>query len=434
MDEANDRSGWVLLIALSLASATGCSCDRPHGHSIDANVPDAQAVDTGVVTIDTGPVDANRDANYPDVGLSPDAACASATSTATLTRLPADIIWIVDNSTSMMPAIDAVRTGINGFASQLVASSLDYRMIMLSLRSARTGRYPICVPQPLAGPACADGPNYFQIDVDIKSTKPIEQILGTLAQSAMYTSGAADGGGPWRQLLRPGATRTFVLVTDDNSRTCAMPGGSTCLASDPPLTATSLEDFPGGGDPFNASTLGPGLLDASYSGLFTGYTFDAIYGWGSATDPTVRCTYPGGAQPPSSGQTYTTLVQRTGGVRAHICDGAAAFGPFFDAIAASVVRGSAIACNVAIPTPPGGMVFQAGRVNVLLRGTSATSVVGHVNDTASCDATRGGWFYDVNAAPTQIILCPTSCMHAQSVVVGTGTGLDVQFGCESIPI
>lgn len=449
-----------VIVALG-GAAPGCTVGSHPPPAFDTSIP-----------ADTGRVDAASDTNpsndsgfdvgppRPDVGpidafLTADAACESATSEATLTRSPADIIWVIDNSSSMRTAIDAVRTGINGFAAQLVASDLDYRMIMLALRRSNftcttstdcashagltvcdagycvpTGRYPICVPEPLAGPNCADGPNFFQLEVDIKSTKPVEQILGTLAQSAGYTSGS-DGGPPWRDLLRPGATRTFVLVSDDNSRTCAHPVG-TCLATDPPLTELSLEDFPGGGDPFNSTTLGPGILDPSYGGLFDGYTFDAVYGYGSDTDPSVLCTFPDGSHPSSPGYTYTTLVQHTGGVRAQICDGAAAFPPFFDAIAASVVHGAPIECTVTIPPAPVGMTFQAGRVNVIIRTTTDQTYIPHVTDVAHCGATRGGWYYDDNGTPMNIVLCPTSCDDARGQVVGPGTGLDVQFGCQSI--
>lgn len=426
-------------LAVACTSSAGCTAGPVRipifdtGPYLDGGPMDANT--DAPAPADVGP-DMGRDAPLSDGGLSPDAACESRTSPATLTRLPADIIWVIDNSGSMAPAITAIQSGINGFATQLVGSDLDYRIIVLSLRTARSGRFPVCFPEPLAGPGCADNaPNFYQVEVDIKSTKPIEQILGTLAQSAGYTMGTADGGGPWRDLLRPGATRTFVLVSDDNARTCAL-GPGACAAGDPVITETSLEDFPGGGDPFNSSTLGPGILDPSYMGLFDGYTFDAIYGYGSETDPTARCVPPSGASatfPASSGPTYTALVERTHGVRAPICDPAADFPMFFDAIAASVVRGSPIECTVDIPPPPAGMTFQAGRVNVVIRGASS-SVVGYVHDVSACDATRGGWYYDDLASPTQIILCPTSCTDARATVVGPTDGLDVQFGCQSILI
>jgi hypothetical protein len=415
--------GLLALFVPVLAAAAGGCTRRPTQITFpdaamgDANVdahlppPDAWSIDTGV--------DADRDAAIPDAALDLDSACTSASSTATLVRLPVDIVWVVDNSGSMAPAIDAVREGINDFAETLLASGLDYRMILLSLRTPRTSRYPICIPEPLAGPACADAERFFQIDIDIKSTQLVEQTLANLPAIV--------------PLLRPGASRTFVMVTDDNSRTCARPVG-TCSPTEPPLTTTSLEDFPGGGDPFNSTVLSPGILDPSWDGMFDGYTFDAMYGWGSDTDAEARCSYADGTSPASSGTTYTELVRRTSGVRAQICDGPSAWGPFFGAIATGVVESSRIACDVTIPAPPEGMTLNPARVNVVVRVGAVTDYLGRVADEAHCDATRGGWYYDDATAPTQILLCPTSCTDAQERVVGPDAGLDVQFGCDSMLI
>jgi hypothetical protein len=387
---------------------TGSTHDGgPHDASMDAFVP-----------IDGGP-DVGRDAPPPDVFFTGDTACASVAQAATLTREPADIIWVIDNSGSMSSSITAVREGLNHFADELAASDLDYRVIMLASRG--TAAQSICVPEPLAGPACADNPpNFYQIDVDILSTQPIEQIIGTLAQTPGYTMADTRGGPPWQNLLRPGATRTFVLVSDDNQRTNTT------------FTATALEDYPGGPSPFNSTTLGPGILTAGYGDLFMGYTFDAIYSWGgSGSDPLANPTTPCGTGT-TYGATYTTLVARTGGIRARICDGAAAFTPFFDAIAASVVSGSPISCNLTIPPAPTGMTFQSNRVNVVVHGRGGDTLLPYVPNMAACDATRGGWYYDTLPNPTEVILCPTSCTSAQMEVVGAGTGLDVQFGCQSV--
>jgi hypothetical protein len=419
-----------LFFALSLFGAS-CSVRTPPvdvGVRQDTGTPDVR------VPVDVPSLDTPRDTSFdaPTI-IDPDAACASATSPAVVERLPVDIIWVVDNSTSMAPAIEEVRRGMNAFADQLFASGLDYRLILLSLRTTTTGRYAICVDPPLAGPGCADGERFFQIDVDIRSTQPIEQILGTLAQTAGYTMDEANGGPPWRGLLRDGATKTIVVVTDDNSRTCARPNpGGSCSPTDPPLTETSLEDFPGGGNPFSSRVLGPGLLTAAYGALFEGYTFNGVYGWGSETDVNATCTYPDGSSPPNAGQTYTALVERTGGVRARICDGAAAWGPFFDAVASTVLRTSRIACELAVPPPPAGMILLPSQVNVLVDGVSGEVLLPRVLAAGACDPSRGGWYYDDNTAPTRIFLCPASCELAQAEVTEPGTGLNVLFGCESV--
>src|SRR5262245_24847862 len=57
------------------------------------------------------------DAATEEPPLSPDAACATAVEEAQSTPLPVDIIWAVDNSASMQPAIAQIKLGLNAFAA-----------------------------------------------------------------------------------------------------------------------------------------------------------------------------------------------------------------------------------------------------------------------------------------------------------------------------
>lgn len=360
-----------------------------------------------------------------DVVLTPDAACSSASVTATLERLPVDIIWMVDNSVSMAPAIDEVIRGLNAFSSLVGSRGLDHRVVMLSLRSRTREvtlpagrRYAVCIPRPLAGDdACGNGPNFLHASVDIRSTQPLEQMLGTLGQTMGYTAGSERGGEPWRQFLRPTATKTFVVVTDDNSR----------------FTATQFESFQGGVNPSTRTlTLPAGVLHADWGGLFTGYTFSGIYGWGSETNPDARCTFANGTMAPSAGTVYTELVRRTGGVRARLCDGAAAWGPFFDGVATAVARSSRIQCDLALPPPPTGTVLDPRRVNVALRSASGSVRLGKVTGPTVCGPV-GGWYYDDETAPRRVVLCPASCDRAQSLVAEGEASVAVEFGCTTIP-
>lgn len=367
---------------------------------------------------DVQPIDVPRDNT-----LDPDASCASASAVATFELLPVDIIWMVDNSASMAPAIDQVIAGLNGFASVISSRGFDYRVVMLSLRNtSRTvtlggsTRYAVCIPPPLAGDLlCGNNTRFFHSSIDVRSTQPLEQFLGTLGQTAGYRLGEARGGEPWRSFLRPEATKTIVVVTDDNSR----------------FSASDFLHFPGGTNPSNSNLLPPGLLDPSWSGLFDSLTFDGIYGWGSPTDPGIRCHYADGSQPTSPGAVYTALVTGTTGVRAQICDGPSAWGPFFDSVASAVERASRVACDVAIPPPPIGTLLDPTRINVIFNGV-ARSLIGKVVNAAAC-GTSGGWYYDSDTNPTHVILCPASCDRAQSELRGAGRGLEVQFGCSTIP-
>ncbi|MFK7985650.1 MAG: hypothetical protein AB8I08_06430 [Sandaracinaceae bacterium] len=438
----------VLLMASLALSLLACEV-RTRPSPIDANYPDG-----GPPWFDAGRpgrLDSGRDAFVPpiDVGpLDPDAACASAVVEAEAVRQPVDIIWVVDNSRSMQPAIEQVQAGLNNFAALLTAGDVDYRVIMLSLRGQGTTSvggqqlFQVCIPAPLAGDdACADGERFFQVGVNIKSTQPLEQLLGTLGQTTGYLEGDEIGSGPWLDLLRPDATKTIVVVSDDNARMVESDGGggwnatnSTCCSGSASDTADWFETRPNGPSEWSGTrSLPEGLLDPRWDGLFDGYTFSALYGWGSDTDPLVRCTYADGTTAPDApGPTYTELVRRTGGVRAQICDGAAAWGPFFEDVATAVVENSRIDCNIPIPEAPGGAFFDRDRINVFLREGDVSARVGKVEDAEGCDATLGGWYYDDDANPTDVVLCPLTCEEAQPTD-GT-TGVDVQFGCQTLPI
>jgi len=410
---------------------------------------------------DGGPPDAffeTPDAPRPDANEDASSECAAASVGALIERLPVDIIWVVDNSSSMAPAIAEVQSGMDAFARRLADSDLDYRLILLSLRGvgettvAGSRRFQVCVPEPVAGPGCADNaPRFFQVEVDIKSTQPLEQVLGTLAQSAGYTVGQERGGPPWLDLLRPEATKSFVLVSDDNARLCGGPRGCDITAGSPwtcgvagatPFDqATDFETYPGGASPFSSTVqLGPGILTRAYDlpdtgPLFEGYVFNAIYGWGSDTDDGVACGECGisGAIVSSPGPTYSALVRHTGGVRAQICDGPAAWAPFFESVANRVVETSRIDCEVAIPPPPDGMFFLADRVNVHLRGRARGLAAGGVMGAPACNPTTGGWYYDAEAMPTSITLCPATCEVAREQVTTPESGVEVRFGCDSVP-
>ncbi|MBK9262526.1 MAG: hypothetical protein IPM54_22315 [Polyangiaceae bacterium] len=363
------------------------------------------------------------DASSEEPPLSADAACAATASEATVEKLPVDIIWMVDNSSSMEPAVTEIRNGLNAFAALIASKNLDYKVIMLSLRDKETKitynggtRYPVCIPEPLAGDAdCGNGPRFFQASLDIYSTQPLEQFLGTLGQTTGYQPGDQRGCEPWKQELRPNATKTIVVVTDDNAR----------------LSASQFETFGGGKNPFNSLTLPPGILHPSWNGLFDSYIFSGIYGWESNNDPSVICTFPDGTQPPSSGPTYTTLVQKTKGVRAKLCDGSAAWQPFFDAVAQAIYASAKLNCELSIPTPPNGTIDPT-LVNVALVSGGQSTYLPGVANAAACGA-EGGWYYDDPANPQKVILCKTSCDEAQAMVGPDKPGkIEVLFGCETI--
>ena len=393
-----------LLVCLSLL--IGCSDREPANPSGDASFSDVLAMPDATDVPDA--TDATMDAE--------DAACASVFVEANLDRGPVDIVWMVDNSPSMEPAIEEVRRGLNDFAALIAAGGLDYRVIMLSERG--TGQYDVCIPPPLSGDSsCGDGERFRHSNVDIRSTQPLEQFLGTLAQTSGYSFGDSRGGEPWRDFLRADSTKNIVIVTDDNSR----------------FSADQFEGFPGGSNPFNSTELPPGILDASWGGLFDGYVFHGLYGYGESGADSEPCRYRDGSRPASGGSVYSSLIMRSGGVRASLCDGASAWGPFFESLATNVAMTAQVDCEIALPEPPDGMTLDPRRVNVVIRTAAEQVTIPKVPDEAGCGL-LGGWYYDNDAEPTRVILCPRTCDLAQEAGAMEGGGVSVQFGCETLII
>ena len=402
---------WALAALLLASACQSSGRGRDAGEVPDADIPD--------------PPDMTSDA-MPDLlpKFDPDGACAVVSETAQVDVLPVDIIWMVDNSASMAPAVAAVTAGLNDFAALVAGMNLDYHIVILSLRSKTSPislngstRYPICIPQPLAGDdMCGNGPRFVHSHIDIRSTQPLEQFLGSLAQTDGYRVGQDRGGEPWAAALRPEATKTIVVVSDDNSR----------------LSPTDFETFAGGRNPnIGSFTLPPGILDPSWKGLFDGYTFDGIYGYGSDVDPFQLCSYANGSKPPASGAVYSFLVAKTTGVRASICDGAAAWQGFFAQVAQSVVRTAKLTCNLAIPMPQGQQSIDPERVNVVVVANNQTrTTLPKVKDAAACGATNG-WYYDDDLKPTRVLLCKQGCDFAQAQVTNGGS-IEIAFGCDTV--
>lgn len=88
-------------------------------------------------------------------------------------------------------------------------------------------------------------------------------------------------------------------------------------------------------------------------------------------------------------------------------------------------------CEYLIPDPPAGQVFDTTLVNVAITPPGGTNeFFGRANSEAECGA-GANWFFDDNANPTRILLCPTACERATSAV--DGTIVNVELGCASRP-
>ncbi len=96
----------------------------------------------------------------------------------------------------------------------------------------------------------------------------------------------------------------------------------------------------------------------------------------------------------------------------------------------NTLRGAAIACTYQIPPPPMGKTEDFSLVNVEYRPSKGPHVtIPKVTGLPACPASGNGWYYDDDANPTEIIVCPATCTALSK---NTGGEVDVVIGCETI--
>ena len=303
------------------------------------------------------------------------ASCAGTAVAGNLSRGPTDIIWIVDQSSSMNQETVYVQQKLNDFAAAIDASGLDYRVVTIA---APTGNNLICVPPPLGGAMCGDNTRFRLVPTRVASHDAPELAVQEYPR--------------YSDFLRPEAVKHFVFVTDDDSD-------------------------------WTAAQFTSGLQALMPAGIFTGVKVHGIYAFGT---PPRGCTgmFGSGA---AEGTVYTQLIAQTGGAAGVICTGD--WSQVFNDITRAVISGAQITCDLAIPTPPMGQTLDPSRVNVryLRGGATPGETILRVDSAAACGPS-GGWHYDDNVAPTRILLCPATCTAVQGDPMA---GIQVEFGCQS---
>lgn len=335
----------------------------------------------------TGGVIIPPDAAAGTGGLTEDAACQGVTQTAVAQRQPADILFALDNSCSMSDEAQMVQARMNSFSASILSAGIDVNVVVIS--SYPGSGYGVCIEPPLGSGGCPSAdtnpPHFLHVNQVVGSTDALDVIQRTYAQ--------------WSPMMRAGALKHFVVVTDDEADGLRAPG-------------------------FNTWLLQQGAM-------YAGYKFHGVIGFAT---PPIFCL-PGPNTPccdliEAEGKTYKDLIGLTGGVAGDLCRQATAFDDVFRAVSTSVITSSKLQCEWVIPPPPAGQSFDKDKVNVTFQPTGGSpQAIGYAGSAANCPNVAGGWYYDDADHPTKILVCPQTC----NIIQADGTGaMDIRLGCATI--
>lgn len=259
----------------------------------------------------------------------------------------ADIVMFIDTSGSMDDETKWVQQNLNAFATLIDTANVDSHVVLIGEAGGD-----LCVPEPLGGPNCTDGPNFRHVHVSVGSNDGLEIVRDTYPIYADF--------------LREGATTNFVAISDDNSD----------------LSASKFTTW------VNAQT---------NPGFSADWKFHSIVAMGPI--PIVGCI--GGA---FGGLVYLQLSNNTGGATYPVCntDWTAMLGQ----LANSVVGSIDAACIYSVPDSD--QLAGADTVTLAWHGPQVTMFFARKASEADCGP-QGGWFVDDPAAPEHVILCPASC-------------------------
>jgi hypothetical protein len=411
-----------------------------------------------------------------DVDAGVEKECAQTNATATLRKRPVDIVFIIDNSSSMDGEIRAVQNSINAdFAKIIGESGIDYRVIMLGdfgfydytvAGSGDVDACSVCISGALNPmQTCPETENdavynvapktserYFHYDPDGMEHSKNNSVgsRNSLCRALQWFKkpdgfGLAPNG--WSQWLRKDASKIFVEITDDRSN-CSVDldgdGKNDLTIDDSVADPMNTNDKSGS---YQAKQFDQALRTLSaeqfMSGTTRNYIFHSIISMPfkmgmmdapyEPTEPaaaTTNCT--GGANP---GKAYDGLSRLTGGLRYPVCaadqaagsNNPAGFTAIFKRIAQGVVEGTKVACDFAVPQPPMGKTLDRNTVEVVYSKTGADPIsFRQVQDVESCAGQSGSFYFKGDT----IQLCSDTCTRVQS---DNTAKVDVRFGCALPP-
>lgn len=399
-----DSSG---IVSISSASTVGSAGSAGSASESDGGTQSGGTADdtAGGTKLDVGSVTSGI-STAEDTGD----VCSSISAEAKQTYSPVDIVFAVDTSGSMVDEAAQVQANINNFSQQIIDSGIDAHVVMLAANPflILPG---ICVPSPLGSGMCPDDnklPSYFHYAMPTPPG-PIESVDAARKLVELFPIYGSH--------LRAGVRKYIVIVTDDDSRNNPDSSGDAGIYDNNPNGF--IADY---------TAVDPMMSDGMGNRT---WKMSGIYAYSMCSNSA------------QVGMVWDEIITTTGGVSGDICNCgignpacAPTFQTVFDELAEQIIDGSEpIPCQWQIPEPPMGEMLDPDYVNVefIDIDVGMPQDIYHVDDAASCDPVVGGWYYDDNDAPKNIILCPVSCELVSAAA--EGSEINLLFGCatQNIP-
>lgn len=366
----------ALFGAVSLSAAlAGCGTDGSTPSDYVGVGPEAATAADASVTAPN--ITQNPDASATPNPEKPFEQCAGEVTEAKKQGRPVNVVWVIDSSSSMEAESRAVQDNINSFAQQIGKVGSDYRVVLITGKSA----FNLTVPAPLG----TDAAHFLYVDHYVDSEEPLEALNTEI--------------GKYKSFLLKDAVTHFVVVTDDESNITSTA-----------FLAQMRADL-GADATFKVHAIASPFYDPKIEICRKVFGVDVC----SMMD---RC-----ATAANPGKQHYAAAGATGGLTFSVCteDWTTLFSKLGEAVSAP------IPCELAVPQPPAGQTLDPSKVNLLFKGLQQATAasIARVQDAAAC-GTQPGWFYDNAATPTRMSLCPASC-----TAVEQGGALEIKLGCAS---
>ena len=450
-------------------------------------------VDGGSTTVDEGggtpvvgaPGDDGGGGTFaaPDASLSADAFVGCATDTQVAKQLPLDLYFMLDTSGSMDDLAGAqqskwsdVVTAMTAFVKDPASAGIGVGLQYFPLTKA--GVPASCTSSAqcgAAGPCLLHACDFTQFTtvVPCDTTADCQGAACNPIGSCQYDHNTVcptmpplprgdcgmDPNGFALGACQPFATSTCVL-----GDSCSVADYATPAVAIAPLpgvlnavTASLASHKPNGNTPTAAALQGAINEARTFGAANPGHTVVAVLATDGIPDECMPNDIPGISQLAAAGlsgnpsvKTFTIgvftpkdVAQGTSALNQIAASGGTGHAFIINSTAQNVeqqfaaalnaIRGASLPCQYELPVPDAGLPDYA-KVNIEFTSGAGTPVtVPYVETAAKCNATTGGWYYDVDPAkggtPSAILVCSDTCTTFKGDVMGS---IAIVLGCQTI--